>query len=189
MGVLPDERGIVRDRLMQAAENAEVLITSGGVSRGEEDHVGGVLRELGSLYMWRLAVKPGRPMSFGQIGDCAFLGLPGNPVASFVCFMLYVRPVLLALSGARWPEPRRFPVKSAFSLKRKGGRREFLRGWLTMGADGDLRAEKYAEDGSGIISSLRYAHGLIEIPETVERVEENALVSFIPFGEFGPTGA
>lgn len=136
LGVLPDDANVVRERLVEAAASVDVLITSGGVSKGEEDHVGDVLRELGSLYMWRLAVKPGRPMSFGQIGDCVFMGLPGNPVASFVCFMLYVRPVLLALSGGRWREPRRFPVKAAFSLKRKAGRREFLRGWLTQGPGG-----------------------------------------------------
>jgi molybdopterin molybdotransferase len=187
LGVLPDDAGVVRERLTGAAADADVLITSGGVSRGEEDHVGKVLRDLGSLYMWRLAIKPGRPMSFGQIGDCVFMGLPGNPVASFVCFMLYVRPVLVALSGGRWPEPRRFPVKAAFSLRRRAGRREFLRGWLIEGPGGELRAQKYPEDGSGIISSLRYADGLIEIPEDEEQVQENAVVAFIPFGEFGLT--
>jgi molybdopterin molybdotransferase len=185
LGVLPDGANVVRERLTEAASLTDVLITSGGVSRGEEDHVGKTLRDLGSLYMWRLAIKPGRPMSFGQIGDCVFVGLPGNPVASFVCFMLYARPLLLALSGGCWSDPRRFLVRTAFSLKRKAGRRDFLRGWLVADAGGELRVQKYPEDGSGIISSLRQAEGLIEIAEDVESVEENSLIPFIPFSEFG----
>jgi molybdopterin molybdotransferase len=189
LGVLPDDADVVRERLTEAAGAVDVLITSGGVSRGEEDHVGKTLRALGSLYMWRLAIKPGRPMSFGQIGDCVFVGLPGNPVASFVCFMLYARPLLLALSGGRWNDPRRFLVRTTFSLKRKAGRRDFLRGWLVADAGGELRAQKYPEDGSGIISSLRQAEGLIEIAEDVEFVEENSLVPFIPFSEFGVTAS
>jgi molybdopterin molybdotransferase len=189
LGVLPDNADVVRKSLMDAAKSTDVLITSGGVSRGEEDHVGKTLRDLGSLYMWRLAIKPGRPMSFGQIGDCVFVGLPGNPVASFVCFMMYARPLLLALSGGRWNDPRRFLIRAAFSLKRKAGRRDFLRGWLVAGAGGELRVQKYPEDGSGIISSLRQAEGLIEIAEDVESVEEDSLIPFIPFGEFGVTAS
>lgn len=189
LGVLPDAFAAVHERLRRAAQEADVLITSGGVSRGEEDHVGDAVRDLGSLHMWRLAIKPGRPMSFGQIGDCVFMGLPGNPVASFVCFMLYVRPALLALAGGGWSEPRRYPVRATFSLKRRPGRRDFLRGWLVPGPDGALWAEKYPQDGSGLISSLRRAEGLIEIAETVERVERNDLVPFIPFSEFGIAAA
>lgn len=185
LGVLPDDAGVVRERLVEAAGRADVLITSGGVSHGEEDHVAKTLRSVGSLHIWRLAIKPGKPMSFGQIGDSIFVGLPGNPVACFVCFLLYVLPLMLALSGGHWIEPRRFPVRAAFSLKRKPGRRHFMRGWLIEGPSGCLSVQKYPEDGSGIITSLREAEGLIEVAEDVETIQEGSTLSFIPFSEFG----
>lgn len=188
LGVLPDDAATVRSRLTEAAEKYDFLLTSGGASRGEEDYVVETLDDLGKLHMWQIAVKPGRPMSFGQIGDCGFVGLPGNPVAAFVCFLLYVRPVLLKLSGARWPEPVRFPVKAGFSVpKKKTGRREFWRGMLRYDDDGALTAQKFMRDGSGLISSLREADGLIEVAEDVDGVNEGDIVQFIPFGEFGFT--
>jgi molybdopterin molybdotransferase len=136
--------------------------------------------------MWQLAIKPGRPMSFGQIGDCVFLGLPGNPVAVFVCFLLYATPVLGLLGGGRWREPRRFPVPAGFSLtRRKSGRREFLRGQLGSHPDGKLFVKPYPRDGSGLITSLRASDGLIEIEEEVQALHKGQLISFIPYCEFG----
>jgi molybdopterin molybdotransferase len=123
-------------------------------------------------------------MSFGQIGDCAVLGLPGNPAAVFVCFLLYVRPVLASLAGGSWPEPVRYPLAAAFSQKKKVGRREFWRARLTSTA-GRLSVAKFARDGSGLISSLREADGLIEVPEDVSGIAEGDTVDFIPFSEFG----
>jgi molybdopterin molybdotransferase len=189
LGILPDNAASVRASLSEAAANFDIVITSGGASRGEEDHIVKSLDALGSLKMWQLAIKPGRPMSFGQIGDCVFLGLPGNPVAVFVCFLLYATPVLTLLGGGNWREPRRFSVQSAFSLnRRKTGRREFLRGQLVPGAAGQLSVKPYPRDGSGLISSLRASDGLIEIAEELEAVGEGQPVSFIPYSEFGIRG-
>ena len=124
-------------------------------------------------------------MSFGQIGDCVVLGLPGNPVAVFVCFLIYVRPVLTRLAGGVWPEPVRYPVPAAFTQKKKKGRREFWRARLSQELDGRLVVTKFPRDGSGLISSLREADGLIEVAEDLENVRMGELVDFIPFSEFG----
>jgi molybdopterin molybdotransferase len=124
-------------------------------------------------------------MSFGQIGDCIVLGLPGNPVAVFVCFLLYVWPLLRRLGGAPWPTPRRFLLPASFDFPdRKLGRREFWRATLVAGTQG-LAVAKFARDGSGLISGLRAADGLIEIPEDVPQVKRGDAVAFIPFTEFG----
>jgi molybdopterin molybdotransferase len=186
LGVLPDRAALVREKLAEAAAGYDVIITSGGASRGEEDHVVKSLDALGSLRMWQLAIKPGRPMSFGQIGDSVFLGLPGNPVAVFVCFLLYATPVLSLLGGGNSREPRRYAVPAGFTLKRrKTGRREFLRGVLTGGMADQLSVKPYPRDGSGLISSLRGSDGLIEIAESIEAIDEGEGVSFIPYSEFG----
>lgn len=186
LGILPDDAASVRASLADAAANFDVVITSGGASRGEEDHVVKALDALGSLQMWQLAIKPGRPMSFGQIGDCVFLGLPGNPVAVFVCFLLYGAPVLTRLGGGGWREPRRYDVEAGFTIpRRKLGRREFLRGALVPLPSGQLSVKPYPRDGSGLISSLRASDGLIEIGEAVEALHEGQRVSFIPYTEFG----
>jgi molybdopterin molybdotransferase len=185
LGVLADRRDVVEAALAEAARGHDAIITSGGASRGEEDHVVKAVEAKGRLNMWQIAIKPGRPMAFGQIGDCLFLGLPGNPVAVMVCFLLYVRPVLLRLSGADWPEPRRYFVPAGFSMKKKPDRREFLRGMIVEDEAGRQRLEKYPRDGSGLISSLRAADGLIEIDEEVTSVSPGDPVRFIPFDSFG----
>jgi molybdopterin molybdotransferase len=186
LGVMPDDADAVSRQLRDAAARFDVLITTGGASRGEEDHVVKTLDALGKLRMWQLAIKPGRPMAFGQIGDCVVLGLPGNPVAVFVCFLLYAQPLIAALGGGRWREPRRFRLPAAFSLgKRKTGRREFWRARIVEGADGELAVAKFERDGSGLITSLRESDGLIEIPEDVPAVSATDRVNFIPYAEFG----
>jgi molybdopterin molybdotransferase len=185
LGVLPDKAELVKDALAAAARAYDVVILSGGASQGAEDHVVKSLDALGKRHLWQIAIKPGRPMSFGQIGDCVVLGLPGNPVAVFVCFLIYVRPVLTRLAGGVWPEPQRFPLPAAFAQKKKVGRREFWRARLTTGASGRPEVAKFPRDGSGLISSLREADGLIEVVEDVAEVKEGDLVDFIPFTSFG----
>jgi len=186
LGIAPDRSHDVETLLLAAAEKYDVIITSGGASRGEEDHVVETINRIGILHAWQLAIKPGRPMSFGQIGDKVVLGLPGNPVAVMVCFMLYVRPLLLRLGGGTWSAPQRFPLPAAFSIERKKtDRREFMRGWIENDANGQPQAQKYPKDGSGLISSLRAADGLIELDETVSRVVPGDMVGFIPFPELG----
>ena len=188
LGVLPDNLAQVKQRLAEVAKQYDVIITTGGASRGEEDHLVAALDALGKRHMWQLAIKPGRPMSFGQIGDCVVLGLPGNPVAVLVCFLLYAWPMLRRLGGAEWREPRRYKLPAMFAFpNRKTGRREFWRGSLTETPRG-LAVDKFARDGSGLISGLRAADGLIDIPEDVTEVRPGDLVAFIPFSEFGIAG-
>src|SRR5499427_8710305 len=188
LGVLPDELDAVQEALSAAAQAFDVIITTGGASRGEEDHMVAALDALGKRHLWQLAIKPGRPMSFGQIGDCIVVGLPGNPVAVFVCFLLYVWPLLRRLGGAPWPEPRRFLLPARFAFPdRKLGRREFWRGTLVAEPQGWAVA-KFPRDGSGLISGLRAADGLIEIPEDVPGVAWGDPVAFLPFAEFGIVG-
>jgi molybdopterin molybdotransferase len=184
LGVAPDEAQAVETLIRQAADRCHVIISTGGASRGEADHIVGAILSLGALHAWQLAVKPGRPLAMGQIGDTAFLGLPGNPVAVFVTYLLYVQPVLARLQGATWRAPQRYPVRAGFSLKKKAGRREFWRGWIEAGEDGP-RLRKFARDGSGLISGLRQATGLIEAAEEVTEVREGDFIDFIPFGAFG----
>ena len=189
LGIQPDEAPKIEAAIAEAAQTHDLILTSGGVSRGEEDHVVNAIDKLGRRHLWQIAVKPGRPMSFGQIGDCVFIGLPGNPVAAFVCFLLYVRPAISVLGGGHHAEPVRYPVRAGFSVARKKtGRREFWRGWLETGPDGYPVAQKFPRDGSGLISGLRQASGLIEADEEVTGVAEGDVVSFLPFSQFGIDG-
>ena len=191
LGIIRDKAELAHDALSGASRNHDVIITTGGASRGSEDHMVTTLDALGKRHLWQLAVKPGRPMIFGQLNrpneanDCLFFGLPGNPVAAMVCFLLYARPALLRLAGAEWQTPVRYKVPAAFSIaKKKPDRREFLRGKLTTDAEGSVVVDKYERDGSGLISSLRQSDGLIEIAEHVTKLEEGELVSFLPFNSF-----
>ncbi|MEP4704930.1 MAG: gephyrin-like molybdotransferase Glp [Hyphomicrobiales bacterium] len=185
VGILPDNLETIQAKLNELAQTHDVILTTGGASRGEEDHVLTALDAVGRRHMWQLAIKPGRPMTFGHIGETAFIGLPGNPVAAFVCFLLYSRQIILALGGAEWQEPVRYPLPAAFSInKKKPDRREFLRGILRHDG-GQLRVDKFKRDGSGLISGLREADGLIEINEETTSLEEGDSVSFIPFSAFG----
>jgi len=185
LGVLPDDAAAVRERLSDAARDCPLILTSGGVSLGEEDHITAALRALGEISLWQVAIKPGRPVCAGRIGGSALVGLPGNPVAAFVCFLLYVFPLAQSLNGAGWRRARRFSVRAAFSMTKKPGRREFIRGMLDETARGDLRARNYERTGSGLITSLREADGLIEIPENMTEIEPGDPVAFIPFPEYG----
>ncbi len=189
LGVLPDDPAALEAALLKAATQYDAIITSGGASRGEEDHLITTLDKIGKRHMWQLAIKPGRPMSFGQIGNCVMLGLPGNPVAVFVTFLLYVWPMLRRLGGAHWPEPTILKLPADFAMPaRKTGRREFLRGILRLDGSGQLHAGKFGRDGSGLITGLRAADGLIEIPEDVKAIAPGDLVLFIPFSEYGILG-
>ena len=188
LGIHRDNPDVIRRALAEAARRHHVVITSGGASRGDEDHMVSSLDALGKCHLWQLAIKPGRPMGFGQIGDCVVICLPGNPVAVFVCFLMYVWPLLRQLGGGDWPEPRRYRLPAAFTFAgRKAGRREFWRGMLVE-RDGALAVAKFDRDGSGLISGLRAADGLIDIPEDAGDVGEGDLVAFIPFTEFGIAG-
>ena len=183
LGILPDDPDTIRGALAKAAGDHDLLITSGGVSVGDEDHVKAAIEALGRLHFWRLAIKPGRPVALGQVGDTAFIGLPGNPVAAMVTFLRIARPVVLLLAGRTDIEPKTFAVRSAFEYRKKPGRLEWLRAHLVRHAGGEPRAVKYASQGSGILTSMVAADGLVELPEHVERVADGDMIDFLPFSE------
>lgn len=188
LGIWRDQADLVRRELAAAAERFDVIITSGGASRGDEDHMSTALASLGTRHFWQIAIKPGRPMMLGQVGQAAVVGLPGNPVAVFVCFLMYGWPLLRRLGGARWDEPRRLPARATFAFaNRKTGRREFWRGLSRLGPQG-LEVEKYKRDGSGLISSLRESDCLIDVPEDVPGISPGDIVQVIPYSEFGIVG-
>jgi molybdopterin molybdotransferase len=183
LGILPDSPAVIRESLDNASSKYDALITSGGVSTGEEDHVKAAIEKLGSIYLWRLAIRPGRPIALGQIGHVPFIGLPGNPVAVLVTFLCFARPLLLRLSGVCDVSPRRYPVIADFDYKKKKGRREWLRVRLRTLPDGRISAEKFERDGAGILSSAVFAEGLIELAEEVDKVKKGMTVDFLSFNE------
>jgi len=183
LGILPDRLDVVQQALDAAKGRHDLLVTSGGVSVGEEDHVKAAVEALGKLHLWRLAVKPGRPIALGQVGRIPFVGLPGNPVAVVVTFLTIVRPLILRLMGGRDVPPHTFRVRAGFDHKKKKDRREWLRARLVGDTSGGLTAEKFPHEGAGILSSLVAADGLIELPEDLTRLEAGAMVDFLPFSE------
>ncbi len=184
-GHLGDDREATRTALRAAASTADVIVTTGGVSVGEEDHVKAAVEAEGSLSLWRVAIKPGKPIAFGRIGASYFMGLPGNPVSAFVTFLLFVQPFLRALQGEPAQPWGTYPVRAAFTRLKPDNRREFLRARLDMRPDGSLWAEAHARQSSGVLSSVVWAHGLVDIPAG-RTVAEGDTVSFIPFGGLAP---
>jgi len=187
LGILPDQPDNLAAALAQAAEGHDLVLTSGGVSTGEADHVRDAVEKIGKLVFWRVAIKPGRPVAMGVIAasgrnsSAAFVGLPGNPVAVFVTFARVVRPLLLRLAGAL-PEPLvALPVRAAFSYRKKPGRREYVRVALARRPDGQLEAKKYPREGAGVITSLTETDGLAELGEDVTQVEPGTTVGFLPY--------
>jgi molybdopterin molybdotransferase len=188
LGILPDRADAVTGAMREAGAAHDAVITSGGASRGDEDHVVRAVDRLGQLHFWQIAVKPGRPLAFGQVGRAVFVGLPGNPVAAVVCFLRFARPLLTALGGGRWPEPHAFLVPADFAMKKKPDRREYLRARLITGPDGRTWVKRIEREGSGILTSLTEADGLVELPEDLRRVEVGDPVEFVPFSELGVLG-
>lgn len=181
LGILPDDKQAITTALRDAKDSHDVLMTSGGVSAGEEDHVKSAVEALGQIHFWRLAIKPGRPIALGQIGDTSFIGLPGNPVAAMVTFLMVAQPALRRLSGELDYQADRFSVRSAFDYKKKSGRREWVRVRLEISDDGTATAVKHHSSGAGILTSMVDADGLVEVPEDVERLAVGNEVSYIPF--------
>ncbi len=180
LGILPDDAAATTHALAAAAGAQDLLLTSGGVSTGEEDHVRAAIQHGGSLVFWRLAVKPGRPAAMGVIAGTPVLGLPGNPVAAVVTFLHLARPMVLRLAGAR-PEPLpRFPAEAAFSYRKKAGRREYVRVRLAPGTPLP-RAEKFEREGAGLLTSLTECDAFAELPEEVTAVAPGDSVAVLPF--------
>lgn len=162
-GIVGDDPGATGAALGRAAREADCVITSGGVSVGEEDHVRAQVEKLGRLDLWKLAIKPGKPLAFGALADTPFIGLPGNPTSVFVTFCLLARPFLLRLQGAREEALPAFRARAAFSLTRPGGRRDHLRVSLEQTADG-LLAKPFGNQSSGVLSSVSHSDALAVIP-------------------------
>ncbi len=165
LGIVGDTLGQTLEALQKASARTDLVITSGGVSVGEEDYVRIALEQLGELDMWRIRIKPGKPLAFGFVGDTAFLGLPGNPVSVFATFCLFVAPFIKQLTGAREVLAEPFTVSAAFDWPKPDSRREFARARLIREADGGLAAELYPNQSSGVLMSTCWADGLVEIPE------------------------
>ena len=186
LGIFPDDAERIRGAIGQAAGAHDLLLTSGGVSRGEEDHVRSAVAALGAVNFWNLAIKPGRSIALGHVrasGRLApFIGLPGNPVAVMVTFLLIARPILMRLAGAADTIPAAFKVSAGFDFKKKPGRREWLRSSLVRSEQG-LIVDKFPEDGSGILTSMVATDGLVELSEDNTGVQRGDLVDFLPYSE------
>lgn len=180
LGIVPDDFAATVKALENAAGCADLVITCGGVSVGEEDHVKAAVEAVGRLNLWKIAIKPGKPVAFGNVGSTPFIGLPGNPVSAFVTFCLFVRPFILRSQGVTAIAPQTFSLKADFDWPKPDKRREFLRARLHMEEGGKTSAQLYPNQGSGVLTSTTWADGLIEVPEgaTIRRGET---VKFIPF--------
>jgi molybdopterin molybdotransferase len=181
LGVVRDEPSAVRDALSEAASRADAIISSGGVSVGEADYIKEILAEIGQVNFWKVAMKPGRPLAFGSIGKAIFFGLPGNPVSVMVTFYQFVQPTLLKIMGAESQTPLLFKATAANVLKKRPGRTEYQRGFLSRGANGELLVATESDQGSGILSSMSNANCFVVLPLDSGRVEAGAVVDVQPF--------
>lgn len=171
-GIVEDSADATRQALAEAAQHCDLIISTGGVSAGEEDHVKAQVEALGQLKLWKLAIKPGKPLAYGRIGGAAFFGLPGNPSSGFVTFLILVRPYLLAMQGASETRPQAWPVAAGFDWPKAGTRQEYLRAKIEL-SDGVMTAQLYNNQSSGVLASAAWANALVILPagSTVSRGE------------------
>jgi molybdopterin molybdotransferase len=184
LGAMPDRPAAIRAALDRGAAEADAILTTGGASVGDEDHVSRLIRDEGRLTTWRIAVKPGRPLAMGLWRGVPVFGLPGNPVAAFVCALVFARPALAVMAGRDWPVPQGFDVPAAFAKSKKPGRREYLRARL----DARGAAEVFRSEGSGLIGGLSWADGLVELPDGAAEIEPGTPVRYLPYSSFGLRG-
>ena len=177
-GIVPDSYDATVAALQSAAKNCDLVLTSGGVSVGEEDHIKPAVQALGSLDLWAIAIKPGKPFAYGKVGQAHFIGLPGNPVSSFVTFALLVRPFVLRLQGAAQVAPQAIPMRADFDWPRADRRQEFLR--VRINAAGGL--DRFANQGSGVLTSAVWADGLVDNPSG-QTISQGDWVQFVPLAQ------
>jgi molybdopterin molybdotransferase len=178
LGIVPDRLDATRDALRRAAAGNDLIVTSGGVSVGEEDHLRPAVQAEGRIDLWQIAIKPGKPLAFGAVGAALFVGLPGNPVSSFVTFLLAVRPVLLAMMGAPAAHPAGLPMRADFDWPQPDKRREFLR--VKRNADGGL--DLFANQSSGVLTSAVWGDGLVDNPPG-QAIRRGDRVAYLPLSE------
>jgi molybdopterin molybdotransferase len=183
LGLVGDTLEATREAMLRASTKADLVVTSGGVSVGEEDHVRIAIEQLGELRLWRLRIKPGKPLAYGQINDTAFIGLPGNPVSVFATFCLFVCPVIQVMQGREWQKPIALPVRADFDWPKGDSRREFLRARLARGADGETVAQVFPNQDSGVLTSTVWADGFVELAEN-QTVCAGDRVNYLPFSQF-----
>lgn len=181
LGIVHDDPAATATMLKAAAANHDLILTSGGVSTGEADYVKAAVESVGTLVFWRMAIKPGRPVAMGVIDGTPFIGLPGNPVASYVTFAYVARPAVLALCGTPVRLPPSLPVRAAFTYKKKAGRREYVRAHLRRAEDGAVEAVKFPREGAGLLSSLVDTDGLVELHESMNGVQSGQTVPFLSY--------
>jgi molybdopterin molybdotransferase len=179
LGRVQDDRDALRARFDSARAEVDVILTSGGASAGDEDHVSALLRESGALQEWRIALKPGRPLALAMWDGVPVFGLPGNPVAALVCTLIFARPAIGLMAGSGWHSPQGFDLPAGFAKRKKPGRREYLRARVRDG-----RVEVFKSEGSGRISGLSWAEGLVELGDAAADIQPGDRVRFIPYGSF-----
>jgi molybdopterin molybdotransferase len=180
LGIVRDRRDALAEALAAASSEHDLIITSGGVSTGEEDHVKAAVESAGSLTFWRVGIKPGRPVALGIVQGTPFIGLPGNPVAVFVTFVQIARALVARLAGETYAPPVPLPVEAGFGYRKKEGRREYVRVHLER-LEGRVIARKYPREGAGVITSLTETDGLAELLEPVTRLEPGESVGFLSY--------
>jgi molybdopterin molybdotransferase len=180
LGHVLDRAEEVKAALERGAEQCDLILTSGGVSAGDEDHVSKTLKEHGEISNWRIAIKPGRPLALAMFQGTPVVGLPGNPVAAWVCALRFGAPAMALLAGAEWFEPQAYVMPANFSKNKKPGRSEMLRARVRDG-----QVEVFGSEGSGRVTGLAWSEGLVELDESALTIEPGTPVRFIPYGSFG----
>ena len=174
---------VIRKSLKKISKECDLIITTGGMSVGEEDYVRKVIERNGSLSFWNIAIKPGRPVALGNIFKKPFIGLPGNPVSVMITFLKIALPTINKLSGFLSPKEKNFIVTADFNFKKKSGRTEFLRVKITKNLNGQIKINNYPNSGSGVFTSMVETDGLIELPEKLTYLKKGAKIKFVPYSE------
>lgn len=182
LGILKDKSDIIENKLKIASINNDLIITSGGMSLGDEDHIKNIIDNNGSIYAWRLAIKPGRPVGFGMFNKCPIIGLPGNPAAAFITFLVVAIPILKQMSGQIFNKYNLIPITGDFYYTKKKGRKEFIRVKL-INKKNKLTLQKFPKAGAGILTSTTWSSGIGILDEKVEEIKPGDKINYLSYNE------